>query len=42
MALTSELLPVPVPPNVATTSGDSRRMRSESIRERTRLMSARQ
>ena len=39
-ALISELLPVPVPPNVATTSGDSRRMRSEFSRPASRSMIA--
>ena len=33
-ALTSVLLPVPVPPNVATTNGDSRRIRREFTRSR--------
>ena len=39
-ALISELLPVPVPPNVATMSGDSRRTRSEFSRPASRPMIA--
>ena len=35
-ALIKELLPVPVPPNMATTSGDSRRTRKEFKRPRRR------
>ena len=39
-ALISELLPVPVPPNVATISGDSRRTRREFSRPASRPMIA--
>ena len=39
-ALISELLPVPVPPSVATMSGDSRRMRREFSRPASRPMIA--